>query len=97
LGKKLGRTLRLKEGKQMTKIKVHWQASDGYVGKDRPQVATIDASEFEGLSRREAEELFDELMEDAFRNKVSWDCDDYDGAIDEIMAAAIATEGNPDV
>lgn len=72
----------------MTQIKVKWSASDGYVGKDRPQTTTIDASEFEGLSRKEAEELFEELMEDDFRNKVSWDCDDYDGAINEIMASA---------
>ncbi len=84
--------MEIREG-EMTKIKVRWQASDGYIGKDRPQVTTIEASDFEGLERREAEALFEELMEDDFRNKVSWDCDDYDGAIDEIMeAAATATQ-----
>jgi hypothetical protein len=72
----------------MSKVKVRWQAADGYVGGARPQTTTIEASDFEGLSRIEAEELFDELMDDAFREKVTLECDDYEASLNEIMAAA---------
>jgi len=72
----------------MSKVQIKWQAADGYFGKDRPQMTEIEAYDFEGLTRGEVQNLFDEMMEDAFRQKVSWEVDDYDGAIDEIMAAA---------
>lgn len=72
----------------MSVVKIRWQACDGYVGKDRPQETTIDASEFEGLSRSEAENLLSSIMEDEFRQTVTWECDDYEGAVDELMKAA---------
>jgi hypothetical protein len=72
----------------MTNIEVKWQAADGYVGGRRPQVTTIDASDFVGLDRVEAEKLFDEIMEDSFRQRVCWDCDNYDTSLQEIMDAA---------
>lgn len=70
------------------KIEVRWQAADGYAGARRPQATMIEVSDFAGLSRLEAERLFDEIMEEAFRQRVCWECDDYDGAISEIMAVA---------
>ena len=73
---------------EVTKITVKWQAADGYVGGQRPQVTIIEASDFVGRSREEAEEIFDEIMEDAFRQKVCWECDDYEGVLKEIMDAA---------
>jgi hypothetical protein len=71
-----------------TRIKVKWQADDGYVGKDRPQVTTIDPADFVGLDAIQAEKLFTELMEDAFRERVTWECDDPEGTLAEIIAAA---------
>jgi hypothetical protein len=76
----------------MTKVKVRWYAADGYLCNDRPKTAVIDASDFEGLDRADAEDLFNELMQDIFLEKVAWDCDDYEASLDEIMAAAKAGE-----
>lgn len=72
----------------MSKVKVRWQASDGYVGGSRPQVAIIDVSDYVGLSRFEAENMFDSDMEAAFRDQVQWDCDDYEASLSEIIEAA---------
>ncbi len=72
----------------MSIVKVKWQASDGYVGGARPQVTIIDASDYIGLSRLEAEKMFDEDMENAFREKVCWYCDDYEASLGEVIAAA---------
>lgn len=72
----------------MTSIKVKWQAADGYVSGRRPQETVIDASDFVGLDRAEAEKLFDEIMNDDFRQKVTCDLDDYDASLQELMDAA---------
>lgn len=80
----------------MSSIKVQWQAADGYVGGSRLQVTKIDASDFIGLDRVEAEKLFDEIMEESFREKVCWDCDNYEASLQEIMDAAKKLETEED-
>lgn len=72
----------------MSNIEVKWQASDGYVSGRRPQTTMVDASDFVGLDRIEAEKLFDKIMMDDFLQKVTCDLDDYDASLQEIMDAA---------
>jgi hypothetical protein len=77
-----------REGKMGNPVEVKWSAEDGYVGKDRPKWTEIDASDFINLSRAEAEALFDEIMEENFRQEVTWACHDYEGSLNELMEAA---------
>lgn len=72
----------------MSKIEVKWQASDGYVGGQRPQYTTVEISDFVGLDRDEAQKLFEEIVDDDFRQKVCVDYADYDGSLQEIMEEA---------
>lgn len=72
-------------------IKVKWYASDGYVGKDRPQFFQLDPSEFVGMDRAQIAENLAGYLNDDFQTKVAAELADEDAAIDEIMAAAKAT------
>lgn len=76
----------------MSKVTVKWQASDGYVDKDRPQFTEIEVGDFTGLDVKAAKELFNEIMQEEFLQTVNWECDHYDGSVAEIMAAAKADE-----
>lgn len=72
----------------MSEIEVKWQASDGYIGGQRPQSTTIDPSEFLGLERKEAEKLLHEIIDEDFSQKVCVEYSDFNRTINEIMEAA---------
>ena len=72
----------------MSEIAITWEADDGYVGGDRPQEATINASDFVGLDRTDVEGLFNLFMDETLRMSVSWYVRNYDAVIQEIMDAA---------
>jgi hypothetical protein len=77
-------------GIMSSRIEVTWQAADGYVGGRRPQTTKIEVSDFVGLTRLEAEMLFDQIINEDFSQRVQWECDDYEASLSEIMAAAAA-------
>jgi hypothetical protein len=73
-------------------IKVRWYASDGYVGKDRPQFFSLDPTEFVGMDRAQVAENLAGYLSDDFQNKVVAELADEEASIDEIMAAAKAAK-----
>lgn len=70
------------------KIKVEWEIEDGYAGPSRTQVARIDPTGFVGMNRKEAVRELNECMEEEFRERVHWECKDYEASLTEIMQAA---------
>lgn len=63
----------------MAKFTARWQASDGYVGKSRPQHFTIDEADFEADDDPQfLEEMFFERLDDDFRQKVTAEPDNFE-------------------
>lgn len=53
------------------KFEACYQVDDGYVGKYRPKTFTISSSDLdEAMSDEELEELYDEAVEDHFRQHI---------------------------
>jgi hypothetical protein len=73
-------------------IKVEWEIEDGYAGGVRPQTTMVDPSDFIGLTRKEAEATLSEIMQEAFLQRVGWECKDFDASLAEIRAAAAELE-----
>lgn len=69
------------------KIKVKWQASDGYVGGSRPQSFKVDPEDYKGMTASEIRDAIYEVAQEDFEQKVSWELDDQQGVILEIMKA----------
>lgn len=73
---------------------IHWQASDGYVGKDRPQRCKVHLSEFDGReSLEEIKEMLEEVLQCDFEQKVHCDADNLDEVAEQIKAALDKREG----
>lgn len=58
------------------KIKVRWEADDGYVGGSRPHMFTIDLDEMaqDCETEQEAEDYLNTEIQSEFENRVSWSC-----------------------
>lgn len=60
----------------MNKLKITWQAEDGYVGGGRPHSFNMDADDFDGCETiKEAMALVYEAVEADFQDKV---CPNFD-------------------
>ena len=68
----------------MSKIKITYHVADGYVGGSRPQYMTIDSEDFEGLTRKEAEEQIDEEIDEHFRMNIHAEADDMESVLDQL-------------
>lgn len=63
----------------MSKFTVNWQAYDGYAGGSRPQSFDIREDDLDDdMTDAALRELFEELLDEAFHNRVSACADNED-------------------
>ncbi len=68
----------------MEKIKIKWEVEDGYVGKSRPQITTIDVEkhimseeDWNALNEDEKKEVIEQAVEEDYKQKISFSISDY--------------------
>ncbi len=62
-------------------FEIKWEVEDGYVGGDRPQYVTIEASDFEDMSEDEIREEINNLVEEEFNQRITWYVDNIEDAV----------------
>ena len=63
-------------------FEIKWGIDDGYVGGNRPQYYTLEASDFEGMTEEGIEEEIYGIIEDEFSQKVSWYIENLEDAVE---------------
>lgn len=56
------------------KIKITWEASDGYAGGSAPQCLNVNTEDYEGLTLEQITDQLHEEIQADFEEKVSWTC-----------------------
>ena len=70
------------------KIDARWEASDGYVGKSRPQHTILEIEDFFGYAHdSDIEMAIYDAVEEDFRNKVTFAINNIDELIKKIREA----------
>ncbi|KKL96920.1 hypothetical protein LCGC14_1839710 [marine sediment metagenome] len=67
-------------------MKINWEVTDGYVGKERPQVTEINDEELveEFDNANEALLYVEDCIHDDFESHISWDYNNFDAVKDEL-------------
>lgn len=80
------------------KIKIEWEAEDGYAGGSRPHTITLTLHELADCrTQEELEEYVDESVNDAFRERcyAVWKREQLDGVLDQLDALRREAEPTP--
>ena len=66
------------------KLRILWEAQDGYAGGSAPQRFVLDLDEMveDCFDEKEAREYLEREIQSDFENKVSWSCADFDSYIE---------------
>ena len=77
----------------MNEFKVKWYVADGYDGKSRPHQFSIDQNLIsEDMGDDDLENLFFDELDDAFRNRVQFEAENFDEFM-EWARGIVSTKG----
>lgn len=56
----------------MSKVKIAYEVEDGYVGPSAPHYCTVETEDFEGMTADQIEGDLAGMIEEHFRQTISW-------------------------